>query len=84
VFISEERALPLTELPSETASQGPDDGILNEMGWAAAALLIVGSSLALASLAWFLIGLIVGVADVDLQLFGAADGPRLRPALDLG
>jgi hypothetical protein len=42
-----------------TASQGPDDGFLNEIGWGAAALLIVGSSLALASLAWFLVGLFV-------------------------
>jgi hypothetical protein len=42
-----------------TASPGPDDGILNDMGWGAAALLIVGSSLAIASIAWFLIGLFV-------------------------
>jgi hypothetical protein len=43
-----------------TASTGPVvDGILKEIGWGAAALLIVGSSLALASFAWFLIGLFV-------------------------
>jgi hypothetical protein len=42
-----------------TASQGPDDALQNELGWGAATLLIVGSSLALASLAWFLIGLFV-------------------------
>jgi hypothetical protein len=42
-----------------TASQGPDDGFRNEIGWGAGALLIVGSSLALASLAWFLVGLFV-------------------------
>jgi hypothetical protein len=42
-----------------TASRGPDEGFLNEIGWGATALLIVGSSLALASLAWFLIGLFV-------------------------
>jgi hypothetical protein len=42
-----------------TASRGPNDGFLNEIGWGAATLLIVGSSLALASLAWFLIGLFV-------------------------
>jgi hypothetical protein len=41
-----------------TASPGPDDG-LNEIGWAAATFLIVGSSLALASIAWFLVGLFV-------------------------
>jgi hypothetical protein len=41
------------------ASRGPDERFLNEMGWGAAALLIVGSSLALASLAWFLIDLFV-------------------------
>jgi hypothetical protein len=40
-------------------SRGPDDGFLTEMGWGAAALLIVGASLALASLAWFLVGLFV-------------------------
>jgi hypothetical protein len=40
------------------ASPEPDDG-LNEIGWGAATLLIVGSSLALASLAWFLVGLFV-------------------------
>jgi hypothetical protein len=34
-----------------------DDGFLTEIGWGATALLIVGGSLALASLAWFLIGL---------------------------
>jgi hypothetical protein len=48
----------LTDRPF-TASTGPDDGILKEIGWGAAALLIVGSSLALASLAWFLVGLFV-------------------------
>jgi hypothetical protein len=32
---------------------------LDEMGWGAAVLLIVGSSLALASLAWFLVSLFV-------------------------
>ena len=42
-----------------TTSRGPDDGFLNEIGWGAATLLIVGSSLALASLAWFLVGLFV-------------------------
>jgi hypothetical protein len=43
-----------------TASRGSaDDGLLKETGWGAAALLIVGASLALASLAWFLIGLFV-------------------------
>jgi hypothetical protein len=40
-----------------TALRGPDDGFLNEIGWGAAALLIVGAILALASLAWFLVGL---------------------------
>jgi hypothetical protein len=43
-----------------TALRGPaDDGFLDEIGWGAAALLIVGASLALASIAWFLIGLFV-------------------------
>jgi hypothetical protein len=37
-----------------TASPKPDDGILKEIGWGAAT-----SSLALASLAWFLVGLFV-------------------------
>ena len=41
------------------ASPEPNDSFLNEIGWGAAALLIVGASLALASLAWFLIGLFV-------------------------
>jgi hypothetical protein len=41
------------------ASRRPDEGFLNEIGWVAAALLIVGSSLAIASIAWFLIGLFV-------------------------
>jgi hypothetical protein len=43
----------------QTASRGPDDPFLKEIGWGVAALLIVGASLALASLAWFLIGLFV-------------------------
>jgi hypothetical protein len=43
----------------QTASPGPDDGIRNDIGWGTAALLIAGASLALASLAWFLIGLFV-------------------------
>jgi hypothetical protein len=41
-----------------TASRGPDGGFLNEIGWGAAALLIVASSLVLASLARFLVGLV--------------------------
>jgi hypothetical protein len=42
-----------------TALRGPDDGFLKEIGWGTAALLILGMSLALASLAWFLVGLLV-------------------------
>jgi hypothetical protein len=42
-----------------TASTGPDSGILNDRGRGVVALLIVGSTLALASLAWFVIGLLV-------------------------
>jgi hypothetical protein len=41
------------------ASRGPDDGFLSEMGWGSAVLLILASSSALASLAWFLVGLLV-------------------------
>jgi hypothetical protein len=41
------------------ASRGPDDGFLSELGWGSAVLLILASSLALASLAWFLVGLLV-------------------------
>jgi hypothetical protein len=43
----------------DIASRGTDDRFPNEIGWGAAALLIVGVSLALVSLAWFLIGLFV-------------------------
>jgi hypothetical protein len=43
----------------EVLSPGPDDDTRTEIGWGAAALLIVGASLALASLAWFLVGLFV-------------------------
>jgi hypothetical protein len=42
-----------------TASPGPPVGSLNEKGWGAAALLIFASSMALAVLAWFLVGLLV-------------------------
>jgi hypothetical protein len=42
-----------------TASRGPDDGLRYETGWGTAVLLILASSLALASLAWFLVGLLV-------------------------
>ena len=42
-----------------TASPEPDDDMLNQIGWGAVALLIVGASLAVASVAWFLIGLFV-------------------------
>jgi hypothetical protein len=54
----------MSNLPDEllslvhTASPGPDDD-LNEIGWGAATFLIVGSSLALASIALFLVGLFV-------------------------
>jgi hypothetical protein len=44
---------------SDIASPGPNDGFPNETGWCAAGLLIAGVCLALASLAWFLIGLVV-------------------------
>ena len=40
-------------------SPEPDDSFLNEIGWGAKALLIVGYSLALASFVWFLVGLFV-------------------------
>jgi hypothetical protein len=40
-----------------TASLELGEGIPKEIGRGAAVLLIVGSSLALASLAWFLVGL---------------------------
>jgi hypothetical protein len=46
-------------LSVRTDSPGPDDGFLTEIGWGAAALVIIGASLALASLAWFLVGLFV-------------------------
>jgi hypothetical protein len=42
-----------------TASRGPDDGLRYETGWGTAVLLILASSLALASLAWFLVGVLV-------------------------
>ena len=38
-------------------SPGPQEDIFSEIGWGVATLLILGSSLALASLAWFFVGL---------------------------
>ena len=47
-------------LSVDSALPGPDDDeFLNEIGSGAKVLLIVGSSLALASIAWFVIGLFV-------------------------
>jgi hypothetical protein len=54
-----------------TAFSEPDDGIRKGIGWGAAALLIVGSSLALASLAWFLIGLFTWSVVEPARLVGA-------------
>jgi hypothetical protein len=42
-----------------TAWRGPGDGFRYEVGWVTAVLLILAASLALASLAWFLVGLLV-------------------------
>jgi hypothetical protein len=42
-----------------TASRGTDDRFRDEMGWGAKILLILASSLALASIAWFLVGLLM-------------------------
>jgi hypothetical protein len=42
-----------------TASRGTDDHFRDEMGRGAKVLLILASSLALASIAWFLVGLLM-------------------------
>ena len=38
-------------------SPGPEEDVFSEIGWGVAILLILGSSLALASIAWFFVGL---------------------------
>ena len=58
---SQSERLVISQHPwvSQSASPGPDHVFLNKIGLAATVLLIIGASLALASLAWFLIGLFV-------------------------
>jgi hypothetical protein len=45
----------------EKRTKGPFDGYSRSMGWDVAILLVLGISLALASVAWFLVGLLLNV-----------------------